>query len=455
MTKPENIDLTHTRLELELKNKTYLNEFFMNFISYYIGAKSKINYHMLPSVKDKITIPIYPYEIKESHSNAISLIRSKLEELEDVLSHIEWDKLSKRYQWLAYSIKKLGFSSLEGLKCKVISDSPAINEMFSDVIPIQMNMPTNDDAYVDQIRLNDGSIFTTLVDPYVSDYGIYVDLSIPFDEMGIMPNALHLYEHLSTEAWSDISEKDCSMINGATNAAGLSYVFSIHHTYESFKTFLDATMNFIFKSRNPEFWKSDAMQKALKTETIRTISEIRSGRSHCLMARSDLHAYTDGYDINVFQYWSNKPFNVLCTVTSKNELFATKEKLEKYSKMFPLRKIPRPPNIKYDQIPIEVLITKAAQRYKITKSTVTNNAMHILTKNIEKDTLYGIDCKIHVKDSEEKLEESNSVLHAFLFYNKVVDEKVLNDYCKKNVLPYSNMDYTSNIKAKYSSEWYL
>lgn len=458
MQKPEDIDLTNTYIELFLTCKTYLNDFFMNFISYYIGAKSTINYHMLPARKGKLVIPIYPYELDESHDTPITLIKHKLNELENTISNINWNNMSKQYFWLIHSMIKLGFSPMDSIQCKIVSDSLPIKEEFSMDFPIQINVPQKDkdNIKVERIVSEDGSVFTTVMDPHVIDYGIYVDLSVPFNDMGMMSNGLHLYEHMVTKAWDNLNETDCVLINGTTSAAGTSYIYSLHRTYDSFKLFVDATMNFVYKARDKTFWESQKMKDALKVESIRTISETRIGRSHSLMARSDFHAYGNGYGIDVFHYWSNRPFNILCVVNSPSEFFITKDKLDKISKRYPINKVLRPPNRKYKQIPVEVLITKMVQKYKIEKVKPLENMKRIYSKKIEKNTLYGIDCKLSVDMvGEENVEKGNSNLHALLFYNRLIDEKTLNDYCNKYVLPFSNFDYISSITAKFSSEFYL
>ena len=453
--KEEEIDLGNTHIELILDLKTHLSQFFMNFLSFHIGAKSKINYHMEPSSKNKIIIPIYPYELQESHITSLQLIRKKLDELQDALINIDWNKISKQYLWLIHAVKMYGFQPEKSLLCKVVSSSNPILEEYPAPFPVRITMPTNDNIYVQKITANDGSIITTLVDPNVRDYGIFSDLSIPFSEMGIMSNGLHLYEHLAVKGWEGLDEKDCLLINGSTSATGTSYVYSVHKTYESFKTFLDATINFILKSRKRKFWDSDEMKKAIQFETVRTISETRLGRSHTLMSRSDFHAYQNGYNINVFHYWANKPFNILCVISSKEELFLTKKKLNDVTAKYPLEKVKMPKPLTFKNIPVETFITKMAQHYRLEKTSELTNIRHIYNNDINKNTLYGIDCALHIDmEDDAGVSDGNNILSALLIYNKFLKEESLQHYCDTHVLPYSNLDYISGLSSNFSSEYY-
>ena len=451
----EDIDLANTHIELELKLRNHLSQFFMNFLSFYIGAQSKINYHMEPATKNKIIIPIYPYELQESHMTALNLIRKKIHELQDTFSSIDWNKISRQYLWLIHAMKIYGFDSENSLQCKVVSTSNSLLEEYPAQFSIRMIMPSNDKVFVQKIQADDGSIITTIVDPNVRDYGLFSDLSVPFSEMGIVSNGLHLYEHLAVKAWSGLDEKDCLVINGSTSATGMSYIYSVHKTYESFKTFVDATINFVLKSRRKEFWESDDMKDAIKFETVRTISETRLGRSHTLMSRSDFHAYQNGYNTNVFHYWSNKPFNILCVVGNKNELFLTKKKLDEITKKYPIEKVQIPKSLTFKNIPVETLITKMAQHYRLEKVSELKNIQHIYNNNLDKNTLYGIDCALHIDvEDDAGTSDGNNMLYALLLYNRHLKEESLQKYCDTHVLPYSNLDYISGLNSNFSSEYY-
>ena len=235
----------------------------------------------------------------------------------------------------------------------------------------------------------------------------------------------------------------------------MSYIYSVHKTYESFKTFVDATINFVLKSRRKEFWESDDMKDAIKFETVRTISETRLGRSHTLMSRSDFHAYQNGYNTNVFHYWSNKPFNILCVVGNKNELFLTKKKLDEITKKYPIEKVQIPKSLTFKNIPVETLITKMAQHYRLEKVSELKNIQHIYNNNLDKNTLYGIDCALHIDvEDDAGISDGNNMLYALLLYNRHLKEESLQKYCDTHVLPYSNLDYISGLNSNFSSEYY-
>lgn len=453
----EKVNLASTYLEIELKNNNYLSDAFLNFLSYYIGAFSKINYHMRMAKMHKITIPIYPYEVEEYHISPIELIRQKLHLLEELFEHIDWNALPKVYLWLAHSMKMLKFSFSDDVVCKVVSESMSIIDSFPKRgIIMRMNEPSNDEVNVERrTPNNEESIITIIEDPHVSDYGLFVDLSTTFDDMGMAYNALHLYEHIMTSAWDGLNARNQIMMNGATSTIGMSWIYAVLRDGKTLSQYLDASLEFIAKSRNKEFWSSKKITDSLKIETVRTISETRTERSSSMMARSDLHAYEGAYNTDIFWYWSNRPFNILVVVDDIKHIDEVLSKMDAICSAHPLQTVPRPPNHKFKNIPVESLLTKMVQTYRIERADSFDNAKHVFNNKIENGTIYGVDCKLIVEDNDEAVERNVIVLHAVLLYNRIVKVDALKKYCNARILPYTCTDYASSLSAQYSITKYL
>ena len=453
----ESVNLASTYLEIELKNNNYLSDAFLNFMSYYIGAFSKINYHMRMARMHKITIPIYPYEVEEYHTTPIELIRQKLHLLEELFEHVDWSTLPKVYFWLAHSMKMLGFSMSDDIVCKVVSESMSVIDSFPKRgITIRVNEPANDMVRVERHSpTNEESILTVIEDPHVSDYGLYIDLSTTFDDMGMMYNALHLYEHIMTSAWDGINARNQITMNGATSTIGMSWIYAVLRDSEALCQYLEASLEFIVNAREKDFWSSKKIDDSLRVETVRTISETRTERSSSMMARSDLHAYEGAYNKDIFWYWSNKPFNILVVVDDAKHISSVLSKLDSICSTHSIQTVPRPPNHKFKNIPVEALLTKMVQTYRIERADPFDNAKHVFNRKIERGVIYGVDCKLIVEDDSEAAERNVIGLHAVLLYNRIVDVNVLQKYCNARVLPYTCLDYSSSLSEQYSITKYI
>jgi hypothetical protein len=123
-----------------------------------------------------------------------------------------------------------------------------------------------------QTILKDGSKLKEIVDPFVNDYGVYINLSVPFSEMDYGYNYLHFYEHMMTYAWKNESQQNMLELNGATTCHGLCYVYNIHSNQDSMEQYLKSYLEFHMKTRNDEYWNNELLE-GLKRELERTMSE--------------------------------------------------------------------------------------------------------------------------------------------------------------------------------------
>jgi hypothetical protein len=104
-----------------------------------------------------------------------------------------------------------------------------------------------------QYRLKDSSIIGVLIDPYATTYGLFVDLSVKFEDMGMGYNALHLYKHPVIKAWVRHQSEHVIDLNGSTYPTGISFVYIILNNFNSFREHVNASINWIKNSRNPNF----------------------------------------------------------------------------------------------------------------------------------------------------------------------------------------------------------
>lgn len=278
------------------------------------------------------------------------------------------------------------------------------------------------------------SHITYYIDPYLQDFGLFIDLSVPFNDMGMSYNALHLYEHLMTKCWNDCDSKDVILLNGSTYPIGLSFIYTIHSSYSSLVHFLNKTIEFILKARDPKFWESSDMKNEIDLETERTISETRTERSLTSMGRSDFKAYDKKYDVNIFKYWSNLPFRILVTGNECPNL-----KLEGLVNLVhknPLRHISRPPNVKLSSIPVDVLVSKNELGLYTKRLKTSDIIERIMGRDFSENVLFGVDAGLYSLD--EDIGVYNSNLHPLLLLNSYFSDEELKEYVKTHVVSNSS-----------------
>lgn len=404
---------------------------FMDYMNGIIGAKTATNYHIEKVKNFTIRIPIYVYTNEEAKMNPIDLLEKRVKTIMNFLENFDWKTVSKFQLWLVRSLHILGIniSTCFNIETEMPNvDYKKINET------ILIKFPDIQYPKLRRIKLNDNSMITLYSDPYMDDYGLFLNLSVSFDEMGMSYNALHLYEHLLTKPWDKLNGHDLIELNGSTYPVGTCFVYTIHKTINSLKLHMNSTLKWLLKSRLPDFWKNK--EEEINLETIRTISETRRERTLTSMGRSDLHAYDLKYNTDIFDYWSNKPFNILLAGPDDfNEI--NEDKLNVLVKKYSLRNdIKRPENIKFKNIPMDVLKMKKFTGFYILKDDVENIKNRFLKNDFESNSFFGIDCVMSCKS--EDLSVYNSVLHPLLYLNKYFTDEELNDYVKRHVIPFSS-----------------
>lgn len=439
-SKPLNDAYIYIKPNKILKLNKYSEELIKRFMTYMngmIGAKTSANYH-IEKVKDNtIKIPIYVYTNKEKNADPYDLIDEKVNKVRDFLGNFNWKMAGKLQLWLVRSLYILGVNISNAFTISTYTPNIEYNDIIEE--PLMLNFPKIEYPKWEREKFIDGSYITYLSDPYLVDYGVFVNLTVPFDDMGMSYNGLHLYEHLMTKAWDDLDGINVIEMNGSTWPQAVCYVYTIHNKLESMKEYAAASIIWALKSRERGFWNKHKEQLNLEIE--RTVSETRKERTLASMGRSDLHAYNYSYNTEIFEYWSNKPFQLLISgPESIDKLKLKNETINKYiRKHMPRKDIKRPENIKFKHFPVDVLKMKKLQGFKISKVESNHIKSKLIESDFEGNEVFGLDCSFSCKF--EDLSSFNSILHPLLFNNKLLTDDEMNKFFKNHVIPYSSLSF--------------
>lgn len=418
---------------------------FLTFLNNMIGAKTTTNYHITNVKNNTIMIPVYVYTNEEAKMDPFELVKKRVNTVRDFVGSINWDNVNKFHLWVVRSLSMFGINVSNAFQIKTYMPNTDY-QMIDDVLLIKY--PNIVYPSIKRYELKDGSMINVYVDPYIEDYGLFLNLSVKFDEMGMSYNALHLYEHLLTKPWMNSSSKDLIELNGCTYPVGICYVYTIHRTEEELKIHMNDLLKWLYESREKGFWKKQ--DENIQVETMRTISETRSERSLTSMGRSDHKAYDLKYNRKIFEYWSNKKYNIL--ISSPEDIKINVENLERLGEKYKLRSVQRPKNPVFKHFPIDVLrvknITGERIRKMLTKEIISN-----IVEGLDSNAgLYGVDCEM--KNNIEDLSVWNSVLHPLLYLNEYMTEDELNTYVKNNVVPFSAKFFSeASINLKFGAEY--
>ena len=438
--------------------------YLLAYLNCEISAQTVVNYHSFPIKDYTITIPIYVNTDDEAKMKPATLISYRLQTIKNFMRNYQWEKERKTILWVVHALYRRNIDISKCLTIRVELPNNEILKRYNITKDFVSSFPTKPEhlqvskfiiksADIKRITLADGSMITQLINPYANDYGFFVNLSVPYDEMGMSYNALHLYEHLLCKPWKDLEQQDVKFINGSTGPAGISFVYNVHSSLESLQKYFNASLQWAFKSRNNRFW--DNQQEDIKKETSRTISETRTERTLTSFGRSDYHAFNGGYDLSIFKYWSNKPFDFL--IITPQEVQMNILSMNEMCKKYPINNVERPKNIILSNIPIEVMDMK---------NEIGKHSMKIETKDIIKAFLtgkfmerayYGVDCAI-VFEQYDKI-DSNTFLYLLLYLNRYCKESELKEFIQSRILPRSANIYTtallSSKEIEFDEEMYL
>lgn len=434
ITKFETEDINLENISNEFRNNMVIKTltYLIRHLNQRCGADTIINYRILPvdteiNYKDKqkiykliIKFPIQQHQIDTNDG----LILKNIKIISDYIKNKNWELDNKQYLWLwriLYQLKykPISYIQYEDFKEKVewgISD---------DVIK----------KYEIKIRetlMKDGSKLKEILDPLINDYGLYINLSVPFSDMDYGYNYLHFYEHIMTYAWKPLSQQNVLELNGGTTCNAICYIYNIHSNQESAEEYLSKYLTFHLDSRNNEFWNGDIVE-GLKTELERTTSETLMEKSLTQMAKTDVYSQ-QGYNVKILQYYSNKPFEIIMyspKITNAKKI--CEEAFDKIEvKENSNNKTPK--KIKFDYYPLHVLRDKKDRNYLVLKK-----------KGEVKDGVMGVDNYIQ---SKSEINELNTTLLKVLLKGNTELKKCL----ITEPTPFSNLNinYTSTALSDVS-----
>lgn len=306
--------------------------------------------------------------------------------------------------------------------------------------PIELRLPSVPMPTIQEHQYRSGQFrHLEYIDPLMLDYGLYVGLSKPFEDMGYYYNALHIYEHMMTTCWRNLSKEDLIELNGATFPTASCYLYNIHKTKQSLKQYVREYVKFHLKTRDKHFWDT-TLQPALKRETIRTYSETQDIRDVKEFARTDPSVYPDMmYNTDIFTKFSQDQFTIL-TVAPEHIDFKFDDIIEKTDvDMTRVHISPR----KYNMIPLAA-IRNSREFVVIPYDTYDE---HIVDAN---SCIVGEDCiGVQLGDESHEIESLNAMVLLILRHTI----EAIHDFLRMRVLPIDNKTF-ANVDIFYSMTGY-
>jgi hypothetical protein len=422
------------------------------FLNQQIGAQTTANYKITPVTFDfKIKIPINVYTAEDTTLPILKLVEKRIHTIKTFLEDFDFNTAPPDIQFIVRELNKNKTSSNQtnklNIKDNFIMHVKVPNINYERIISLKMNFDIVKQVKMRRDIFSDESSILYYIDPLLLDYGVYVDLSVPFVEMGFGYNYLHLFEHLMTKAWTGIRFDDNVIYNGFTFPNGICCVYHCQNQLEDHLKISHATIEWMTKCRELNFWNLDSAEFTKKhlmnknkesqnrqrilnpaeliKETTRTISETSHERTFLSMGRSDPFAYTFNYDTKIFEYWSNKPFSLLI-VGKSEDIIIPKDNVARLIYNSPLNQVPIPKLITVFHIPREVLLLKSIGMYVIKKAEVDE----IKRAFIEQDYkgFYGVDnIMLNMQNPLVSYKSLNSLCHVLLFNNRIFTNRELRD----------------------------
>lgn len=400
-----------------------------------LSANSPINYHYRRVTDLTIEIPIYIYANDEKTTDPEQLIRRKFNIVEQFFKRYDWNNVSTALLWTIRSLNIIGLDILASFTI-----STRVNDqLFQNIIdqPLIMKYPKLTMPIIHRERLADDSTITYISDPYMKDYGQYLNLTKSYNDMGMAYNVLHLYEHVMTCGWDEIeTDPNIIVLNGRTYPHGLCYVYTVHKTDEAMKKYAAASLSWFIRSREHGFWNDEKHRKQLMQETTRTISETRTLRSMVNFGRSDPTAYDYAYNTAIFEFWSNQPFDLLIAGPGTlDELRLRHENINSEIEKRMPRKVERPKNPTFGTIPLEPLKMKSVMKMHIIRLPKNLVKRFMMKYDSKVSVAFGVDCAFKCRN--ESSADMNTVLLPLLLMNRLLSDDELKEWTKRNIIPFS------------------
>ena len=407
--------------------KTLLNK-VLYMLSYHIMVDTDVKYNpgtiSKTSINASLNIPIE--KNSEEEFNSTTLLINRLKSVRDLLNSIDFTKEKKENQYVLNCLSILNIP----ISCR-LSYSDSIYENFILYNPIKH------DNEIYENEFGNGCLIRQIVNPTISDYGMYINISKPYNEYTRYGyDYLHLYEHMMC-VWSfKLSNEHVIETNGTTYYNGIANVYQILDSADVLKERVETFIRFYLSTRKSDTWIK--LQDDLVKQIKRTNSETRTDRNLNNPGRCDGGSYSYDYNTEVFRYWSNMPFKICVVVPEKIDFSDLSFNTE------PVNMI-KPKCRKYEYISINALKNKnfliklSFEQFEELRKKHPKKYNEIMKKaGIGVDTITYCDyCD---------MSDCNNVLDNIVLGTNSLDS--LKKVMKKSILPISNR-YLSEIDLKY------
>lgn len=379
---------------------------FTEFINYSISSMTALKYHPGNILFDG------SLTIKVDNDRIFNI--DPIETILELFKNIDFSKQQRNIQWLYREISK-------------ITDINTIYKIVNILDKIEFPIVFNTFEYkrptVKQLKFSDGSIVTSIIDPYVKGYGVFFDYSKPIEYFDYGYNCLHVFEHMMCAGWKNDCEKtDNLLFNGYTTSVGVCVIYTVNSTSELASEYFSNHLQTHFNARTAEYWKQNV--EVLKTEIQRTYSETFGSKSLHDYFRTSPDMFS--IDTNIFRYFASSPLK--CLLYGPEEI-SINEDIEALIHKYPaFTNKPYKPTFNY--MPLDVVMSKIRKLSKITRLTKKEIEDAIEGKDV--NYILGINCKLEACDDEIRL--SNCLIYPLLIYSDKLD---IQAYANTIVLPHS------------------
>ena len=366
----------------------------------------------------------------------LKLLNDRVKTIKNTVSKLKFE--TNRAKFIArvldqYKVDPFNFLQIT-YSISEVKKTESETELISE--SIELNLPKIPNFEIKEHFYKKGNFrHLEYIDPLLLDYGLYIGLSKPFNQMGYSYNILHIYEHMMVVCWQKLDQKDLLGINGCTFPSGNCYLYNIHRTKKSLKKFAREYVKFHQLTKTRDYWEKD-LKDYLKRETVRTYSETQTSKSLKEFGRTDNTIYSEMiYNIEPFIKFSEDTYTIL-TVSPEPIDF----KFEKYIPNI----VPDTPKVserKYDFMPLAAL--RNPNKFVVIDKKDLNE--EIYDKNA---CLFGVDCVFVSLDDDAKESEIFNTILLFMLKHNI---NTINEFMKGKTMPIDNINF-SNINVYYNSE---
>lgn len=375
------------------------------YLTAIISVKTNVGYYLCADSEDLKTIFKIDILDKSESKNINEIVKKRIYDIKNILENFDYENIVKSVKWCIRAIKILNINTNKFLYIKYNSKKYYIK---LSIFKKDLWNTHVYDSYDPKTKLK----IRQIVDPLISDYGLYVNHSKTFSDFCIRWNILHLYEHLMVP-WDIFGDDNILLTNGFTTPTGLCYCFTIMNSLSSLINNYNKFIIFFNKVRkDPSFLK-----ERTKLEERRTLSESIDDKNFSSFGRVDPDFYENGYDINIFQYYANQPLEILLIVPEKINL-------SKLNKLNSTHIIQKPKTRIFNEPSMSMF------RNRMTRTVIIEDMKHKNEKSYN-----GVDCILNSVIGEDLSEMNNLLSNTF----RILSQKDLEKYISCHLIPNDNI----------------